>query len=146
MAKNQEDALQCVEQILPFFTPAYTLTINAVPAMGIKDDFPLILESLTYEDDYEGDFSSRRILLYTLRFTAKTYLFGSIADTSDGLIRKVQADVYTETNTKTAKREVRYTAVPNPITAEPGDDFGFTEEWTFLPDSKNYSPTRKEDI
>ena len=51
MAKNQEDALQIVEQILPFFTPAYTLTINAVPEMGIKDDFPLILESLTYEDD-----------------------------------------------------------------------------------------------
>ena len=84
--------------------------------------------------------------MYTLRFTAKTYIFGSIADTSDGLISKVQADVYADTNTKTAKREMRYTAVPDPITAEPGDDFGFTESWEFLGDSKDYSPTRQEDI
>ena len=71
-AKQQDDALQCVEQILPYFTPAYTLTINAVPEMGIKQDFPVILNSLTYEDDYEGDFATRRSIVYTLTFTVKT--------------------------------------------------------------------------
>ena len=70
-AKQQDDALQCVEQILPYFTPAYTLTINAVPEMGIKQDFPVILNSLTYEDDYEGDFATRRSIVYTLTFTVK---------------------------------------------------------------------------
>ena len=54
--------------------------------------------------------------------------------------------MYADTNTQTAKREMRYTAVPNPITAEPGDDFGFTESWEFLGDAKDYSPTRQEDI
>ena len=107
------------------------MTVDLVSSIGEKRDIPIILDSIDFQDDYEGSFETRRALIYTLRFTAKTYLFGSIADTSDGLIRKVQADVYTDTNTKTAKREVRYTAVPDPITAEPGDDFGFTEEWNF---------------
>ena len=54
--------------------------------------------------------------------------------------------MYADTNTTTAKREVRYTAVPDPIDAEPGDDFGFTETWEYLDDSKSYSPTRQSDI
>ena len=103
-------------------------------------------QEYNYEDTYNGDFSQRRAVIYTLGFTAKTYLFGSIADTSEGLIRKVQADVYADTNIKTATREMRYTAVPDPIDAEPGDDFGFTENWEFLGDSKEFSPTKKEDF
>ena len=98
------------------------------------------------QDDYEGDFSTRRALIYTLQFTAKTYLFGPVADNPEGLIRKVIVDMYADTNTATAKREVRYTAVPDPIDAEPGDDFGFTETWEYLDDSKEYSPTRQSDI
>ena len=145
-SKLNDDALQIVEQILPFFQPSFNLTVDLVSSIGEKRDIPIVLDSIDFQDDYEGSFQTRRALIYTLRFTAKTYLFGSIADTSEGLIRKVQADVYADTNTNTAKREVRYVAVPDPITAEPGDDFGFTEEWTFLPDSKDYSPTRQEDI
>ena len=59
----------------------------------------------TFTDDYEGDFSARRTMIYTLSFTAKTYLFGPISDTGDGLIRKVQVDYYTDTK-RTAPREV----------------------------------------
>ena len=129
-----------------FFQPSFNLTVDLVSSIGEKRDIPIILDSIDFQDDYEGSFQTRRALIYTLRFTAKTYLFGSIADTSEGLIRKVQADVYADTNTKTAKRDLRYTVVPDPITAEPGDDFGFTESWEFLGDSKDYSPTRKEDI
>ena len=145
-SKLNDDALQIIEQIFPYFQPSFNLTVDLVSSIGEKRDIPIILDSIDFQDDYEGSFQTRRALIYTLRFTAKTYLFGPVAESSDGLIRKVQADLYSDTNTQTAKREVRYTAVPDPITAEPGDDFGFTENWNFLPDSKEYSPTRQEDI
>lgn len=146
LSKLNDDALQVIEQILPFFQPSLNLTIDLVDSIGEKRDIPMTLDSISFQDDYEGDFSTRRALIYTLRFTAKTYLFGPISDSTEGLIRKVQVDMYTNTDTKTATREVRYTAVPDPIDAEPGDDFGFTEEWLDFSDSKTYSPTRQEDI
>lgn len=145
-SKLNDDALQIIEQIFPYFQPSFNLTVDLVSSIGEKRDIPIILDSIDFQDDYEGSFQTRRALIYTLRFTAKTYLFGPVAESSDGLIRKVQADLYSDTNTQTAKREVRYTAVPDPITAEPGDDFGFTESWEFLGDAKDYSPTRQEDI
>jgi hypothetical protein len=144
--KLNDDALQIVEQILPYFQPAFTLTVDLVDSIGEKRDIPLVLDDISFKDDYEGDFSTRRSLIYTLRFTAKTYLFGPIADTTDGLIRKVQVDMYTSTDTVNAKREMRYTVVPDPIDAAPGDDFGFDENWEFFNDSKSYSPTQQIDI
>jgi hypothetical protein len=144
--KLNDDALQIVEQILPYFQPAFTLTVDLVDSIGEKRDIPLVLDDISFKDDYEGDFSTRRSLIYTLRFTAKTYLFGPIADTTDGLIRKVQVDMYTSTDTVNAKREMRYTVVPDPIDASPGDDFGFDENWEFFNDSKDYSPTQQLDI
>jgi len=144
--KLNDDALQIVEQILPYFQPSFNITVDLVDSIGEKRDIPIVLDSVSFQDDYEGDFSTRRALIYTLQFTAKTYLFGPVAESSDGLIRKVQTDLYSDTNTQTAKREVRYTAVPDPIDAEPGDDFGFSESWTDFDDAKTYSPTRKQDI
>ena len=129
-SKLNDDALQIVEQILPFFQPSFNFTIDLVDSIGEKKDVPLVLDSIDFQDDYEGSFQSRRALIYTLRFTAKTYMFGPIADSTEGFIRKVQVDLYSNTDTQTAKREVRYTVVPDPITAEPGDDFGFTETWS----------------
>ena len=144
--KLNDDALQIVEQILPYFQPSFNITVDLVESIGEKRDIPVVLNSVNFQDDYEGDFSTRRALIYTLRFTAKTYLFGPVAENSEGLIRKVQVDMYADTNTQTAKREVRYTAVPDPITANPGDDFGFTETWETFTDSKSYSPTKQSDI
>ncbi len=144
--KLNDDALQIVEQILPYFQPAFTLTVDLIDSIGEKRDIPLVLDDISFKDDYEGDFSTRRSLIYTLRFTAKTYLFGPIADTTDGLIRKVQVDMYTGTDTINAKREMRYTVVPDPIDVAPGDDFGFNENWEFFNDSKSYSPTQQTDI
>jgi hypothetical protein len=146
MAKLQDDALQIVEQILPFFQPAFSMTIDLVDSIGEKRDIPIVLDSVSFQDDYEGDFSSRRILIYTFQFTAKTYLFGPISESTDGLIRKVQVDLYSGTDTAVAKREMRYTVTPDPIDANPDDDFGFNEEWEFFDDSKNYSPTQQTDI
>ena len=144
--KLNDDALQIVEQILPYFQPSFTLTVDLVSSIGEKRDIPVILDNISFQDDYEGDFSTRRALIYTLNFTAMTYLFGPIAATTDGLIRKVQADIYGSTDTKTAKREMRYTATPVPADAGPGDDFGFSENWQDLGDARSYSPTRQEDI
>ena len=144
MAKLNEDCLQIVEQILPYFQPSFNITVDLVDTIGEKRDIPIVLDSINFTDDYEGDFSGRRILIYTLNFTAKTYLFGPVDETGDGLIRKVQVDYHMDTK-RTAPREVRYTVEPDPIDAEPGDDFGFNEETVVFYDSKVYSPTQNED-
>ena len=89
LTKTQDDALQIVEQILPFFQPGFTLTIDLVKSIGEKRDIPLILQNISFTDDYEGNYETRRALIYTFTFTAKTYMFGPIADSTDGLIRKV---------------------------------------------------------
>ena len=161
LSKLNDDSLQILEQILPYFQPHFNLTIDLVESIGEKRDIPIVLESISFQDDYEGNFDTRRALIHTLRFTAKTYLFGSIADSSDGLIRKVQIDMYSDTNRQTAKREMRYTVTPTSkvdrnddgvidntdhLLLQPGDDFGFDEEWQFLGDGKSYSPTRQIDI
>ena len=146
LTKLNDDALQIVEQILPYFQPSFNLTVDLIDSIGEKRDIPIVLDSVSFQDDYEGDFSTRRSLIYTLQFTAKTYLFGPIADSTDGLIRKVQVDMYAGSDQTTAKREMRYTVTPDPIDAGPDDDFGFNENWEFFNDSKTYSPTQQIDI
>ena len=146
MTKLNDDALQIVEQILPFFQPAFNVTIDLVSSIGEKRDIPVVLENISFSDEYEGDFSTRRVLMYTFQFVAKTYLFGPVAESTDGLIKKVQVDYYADTNVQQAKREMRYTVTPDPITAGPEDDFGFSETTTMFDDSKKYSPTRQEDV
>ena len=115
MAKYNDDMLQILEQILPFFQPSFSLTIDLVSSIGEKKDVPMILENIQMEDNYESDFTTRRVLVYTLNFVAKTYIFGPIADSTDGLIKKVQVDYYTNTNTKNSSRQLRYTATPRAI-------------------------------
>ena len=146
LTKQNDDALQIVEQILPFFQPAFNLTVDLVSSIGEKRDIPMVLDSISFQDDYEGDFATRRALIYTLSFTAKTYLFGPIAETTEGLIKTVQIDTYMNTDTTVANREMRYTVTPDPITAGPDDAFGFDEEYEFFGDAKEYSPTRQTDI
>ncbi len=146
LTKLYDDALQIVEQILPYFQPSFNLTVDLVKEIGEKRDIPIVLDSINFQDDYEGDFATRRALIYTLSFTAKTYLFGPVAESSEGLIKKVQIDYHTDTDVKKSKREVRYTVTPDPITAGPDDDFGFNETTSVFSDSKSYSPTQQKDI
>ena len=161
LVKLQDDGLQILEQILPFFQPGFNLSIDLVKSIGEKRDIPMILNNISQQDDYEGDFSTRRALIYTLSFTAKTFMFGHIAKTPEGLIRKVQVDYYSDSDPRTAKREQRYTVVPKPKKdynednvidtddtpfIEPGDDFGFTETSTFFGDGKEFAPNRGVDI
>jgi hypothetical protein len=118
-----EDGLQIVEQILPYFQPDYTVTINAVPDLNIKRDIPIVIGNITYEDTYDGAFTTRRAVIYTISFTAKTYLFGPMSN--QGVIKTVQADIGTDTDTPLT-REERIVVVPNPTSADADDDFGFT--------------------
>ena len=122
-----ESGLQIVEQILPYFQPDYTVTVNAIPDLNIKRDVPIILNTVNYEDSYSGDFTTRRAVIYTLTFTAKTYLFGP-ANT-----QKVIKEV---TDTTTATREEQIIVVPDPTSANADDDFGFTTTIEFFGNGK----------
>ena len=106
--KLNDDALQIVEQILPYFQPAYNLTIELVDQIREKRDVPIVLESVTMQDDYEGDFSTRRVLYYTLRFTAKTYLFGPTKSASKDIIKRATVSYLSGTDTTNTRREVTY--------------------------------------
>ena len=137
-----EGGLQIIEQILPYFQPDYTVTINTIPSMNIKRDVPVILNSVNYEDSYDGAYTQRRAVTYTLGFTAKTYLYGPVY--SQRVIKETQADMYTDT-TGTEKREERIIVVPDPTSANADDDFGFTTTINTFADSKNYNPATDSD-
>ena len=143
MAKNSDDALQIVEQILPYFQPDYTLTINDMTDMGIKRDVPIILNSVSYEDNYQGDFETRRAIIYTLAFTTKFYLYGPV--TSSKIIKTVQVDQFANLPEVSPTREQRYSVSPNPGTADADDDFGFNETSSFFEDAKTFDPVSGED-
>jgi len=115
MTKLNDDALQIVEQILPYFQPSYNLSVNLVGSIKEKRDIPIVLENITMQDDYEGDFESRRVLMYTLRFTAKTYLFGPVTDASKDIITKSTVNYLTGTDTSNAQRNLTYSVVPRAI-------------------------------
>ncbi len=139
ISKNQEDGLQILEQILPFFQPHYNLSVKLLPSMSETKDVPVVLNSIDYEDDYEGDFQTRRAIIYTLQFTVKTYLYGPVTDAKT--IKKVITDMYTEVDTASAPREVRYTIQPDPVSADADDDFGFGVVDQDFTDNKKRNPT-----
>ena len=143
MANQSDDALQIVEQILPYFQPDYTLTIKDMTDMGIKRDVPIVLNSISYEDNYRGEFTERRAIIYTLTFTAKFYLYGPV--TSQSVIKTVQVDQYTDLPDASPKREQRYTVTPNPTDANADDDFGFNETTSFFQDAKEFNPETGDD-
>ena len=112
MTKLNDDALQILEQILPYFQPSYNLSVELVESIQEKRDIPIVLENITMQDDYEGDFTTRRVLLYTLRFTAKTYLFGPVSSATKDIIRSAKVSYLTGTDITNTTREVVYTVTP----------------------------------
>ena len=100
ISKNQEDGLQILEQILPVFQPHYNLAVKLLPEMSEIRDIPIVLNNIDYEDSYEGDFASRRAIIYTLTFTAKTYLYGPV--TEPKTIKKANVEYYTNTDVNKA--------------------------------------------
>ena len=115
LTKLNDDMLQIVEQIVPYFQPAFNLSVDLVKTIGEKRDIPVVIESITMEDDYEGDFTTRRALIYTFRFTAKTYLFGPVGSRAEGskdLIKRSTIGYIAGGSTKTPSRDITYSVVP----------------------------------
>ena len=147
LSKTQDDCLQIVEQIVPFFQPSFNLSMKLVDEANIRRDIPIVLNSISFDDNYEGDFATRRSLVYTLRFTLKTYIYGPTSDT--GLIKKAITKEYPTTDLNIASRHRKYTVAPkakedknndNVVDAlddallVSGDDFGFNETAGFFED------------
>ena len=111
-AKLQDDSLQILEQILPHFQPSYNVTVNMLEGVEEKRDIPFTLANVSFVDEYEGDFSTRRFIQYDLDFIAKTYFYSEIPTDESGFIKKVQIDYSTAIR---APRAQRYTVVPQAV-------------------------------
>ena len=131
-AKNQNDGLACIEQILPYFNPDFNITINDLPEVGIKRDIKITLDSVQYEDEYEGEFANRLSLIWTLNFTMRLNFYSHVNNVD--VIKKAIADIYADpemtldTN-KLAANRGRLTVSVNPNTATPADTYSFLEEF-----------------
>tara|TARA_R100000353_G_scaffold26010_4_gene22158 strand:- start:3706 stop:4506 length:801 start_codon:yes stop_codon:yes gene_type:complete len=139
LAKTNEDAVQILEQILPFFNPSYTVTMKQFSDYtDITEDIPITLIGISFSDDYEGQLENRRTIIYTLDFEIKTNFYGPIADAK--IIRKAIVDFRDPDNptqgsfslTDSDNLIERITVEPDPINVSPDSDYGFTETY-FIP-------------
>ena len=140
---NSDDGLQILEQILPYFQPDYTVTMIQDRTMDTKRDIPFILESVDYEDSYQGSLTTLRRIIYSLKFTAKIYLYGPIS--TSAVIKKVSADLYTNTSDKAPSRSERVTVTPNPTSADKDDTYTYTTTLDFFNDGLNYDEGTGDD-
>ena len=98
-AKNQEDGLQIIEQILPFFNPDFNVTVNDLPELGIKRDIKITLDSVAYDDQYEGEFAARQSIVWTLNFTMRLNFYGNVANIN--IIKETISTLYDKLNVDT---------------------------------------------
>ena len=125
-AKSQDDALQIVEQILPYFSPQYTITIKPFSSdhPEIKEDVPIILNSISFSDDFEGSVGDRRTIIYTLSFNMKVSFYGP--NEAVGLIREVNNNLYIlEGDSDFERFQVRLQTTPTPSGVGVDSDYGF---------------------
>ena len=144
LAKSQDDGLQILEQILPFFQPSFSMSIKFIPDMDEVRDVAIVLNNVDFEDDWEDDFTTRRSITYSMQFTAKSYIYGPY--TKADVIRKSRI-IETIGDTAVNKRHVELSYTPKAktdinqdgqvtaaddalVTAD--DDFGFNEGFEFL--------------
>jgi hypothetical protein len=175
MVRNADDAAQIIEQIIPFFGPEWTNSVRLIPNMNITMDIPTILNDVSIEDAYEGDFLTRRALIYTLTFTMKAYFYGPVRNASGsgrGLIKRVQVDTSVITGGANSQitaaqiaetgRSSRIVITPgllangSPTTdsaqsidynlIDPGDDYGFAANTFFYSDGLKYDPVTGNDV
>jgi len=144
LCKSQDDGLQILEQILPFFQPSFSMSLKFIPDMNEVRDVAVVLNSVDFDDDWEDDFSTRRSITYTMQFTAKSYIYGPY--TKADVFRKSRI-IETIGDTNVNKRHVELSYTPKAktdinqdgqvtaaddalVTAD--DDFGFNEGMDFL--------------
>lgn len=114
-AKNQEDGLQIIEQILPFFNPDFSVTVNELPELGIKRDIKITLDSINYDDSYEGDFASRVSIIWTLNFSMRLNFYGYVSDQS--IIREAIANAYTDLDNTSSYTKITASVTTTTATA-----------------------------
>ena len=144
LAKSQDDGLQILEQILPFFQPSFSMSLKFIPDMDEVRDVAVVLNNVDFDDDWEDDFSTRRSITYSMQFTCKSYIYGPY--TKADVIRKSRI-IETIGDTNVNKRHVELSYTPKAktdinqdgqvtaaddalVTAD--DDFGFNEGMSFL--------------
>ena len=144
LAKSQDDGLQILEQILPFFQPSFSMSLKFIPDMDETRDVAVVLNNVDFDDDWEDDFSTRRSITYSMQFTCKSYIYGPY--TKADVIRKSRI-IETIGDTNVNKRHVELSYTPKAktdinqdgqvtaaddalVTAD--DDFGFNEGINFL--------------
>jgi hypothetical protein len=145
LVKNAEDGTRIVEQIVPYFTPDFTVSVNVVPEVDSARDIPIILNSITSQDEYEGSFEQRRALIWTLSFTMKGWLYGptkkskliKLAETTF----RLPEDVATGNTTNTSNTIVvasrpgltaNGTATSNVAASIPYDEIISTDDYGFI--------------
>lgn len=134
IAKHNDDAVQIIEQILPFFQPSFTITINMITNTNEYKDIPIILNDIGIQDEYEADFTVRRTIIYTLQFTAKSFIYGPI--TTAKIIKKVNADIGRILSDGTTVKDSRYTVTPKALIDYNEDGTVITDANISLQDSQ----------
>ena len=144
LAKSQDDGLSILEQILPYFQPSFNIPIKMITDMDEVRDVPVVLNSVYYTDQYDGDFKQRRYLEYRLSFTVKTYLYGPLTNIS--VIKKSIMEIGNMKD-NTRRKDIRLTYTPkakkdydgdgqitaaDDVLVQPDDNFGFNEGFEFL--------------
>ena len=129
-AKSQDDALQIVEQIIPYFAPQYTLTVKPFADQpDIKEDVPVVLSGLDFQDDYEGPVEQRRTIIYTLNFEMKVNFYGP--EITAPIIREVNTSLGTINQDDGGSVLETINTTPDPIDVSPDSDYGFNTEIIF---------------
>ncbi len=129
-AKTQDDALQIVEQILPYFSPQYNLTIKPLASYpNVKEDVPITLTGVDFADDYEGDVASRRTIIYTLTFEMKINFYGPIADSN--VITRAIPKIDIDTQGLADSDYLTITVTPTPAGVSADSDYGFLEVYDY---------------
>ncbi|NDD84707.1 hypothetical protein EBZ38_10630 [bacterium] len=116
--KNADDGTRILEQILPYFTPSWNSTVNLIPEIGLNLDIPVVLNSVTSEDTYDGGFENRRALTWTLEFTLKGYIFGPVK--SSEIIKLANTNFYDTTIYDNINDAIGNTDIISSVDIEPG--------------------------
>jgi hypothetical protein len=121
-AKSQDDALQVVEQIIPYFAPQYTLSVKPFADQpDIKEDVPIVLSGLDFQDDYEGALEQRRTIIYTLNFEMKINFYGP--ELTQNIVREVNTNLNLISEENPLLETIN--TISDPIDVSPDSDYGF---------------------
>ena len=134
MAKNQDDALQVVEQILPYFQPEYTVSIKDVEGLNIVNDVPIIITGIRMNEDYEGDFIKRRAIIYDIDFELKVRFYGPV------VARKTIATVITNIKNEDTSQLIESIQLQlNPINASPTSTYSVVETIAYFTNTDQFN-------